>query len=136
MKNLSYTQIEETLTDLTKRMAATEVALEASEYRAACLYKALKTLCRRKDAEDCWSTMMVGPEDKPIILPLGFSEEEAGGVWKVASERQSEEEQKEVTYIHRKILSIIQLVFSRKARRLAKEKANKEKSQPSVGGLF
>lgn len=128
--------METSLTDLTKRMAAMEIALEASEYRAALLYKALKTLCRRKDAEDCYSKMMVGPEDKPIILPLGLDEEEAGGVWKMASARQSEEDQKEVTYIHRKILSIIQLVFARKAKRLAKEQAAKDKSQPSMGGLI
>lgn len=80
----TWNQLEECLNEANKRIEALELLEEARDQREALLYPALKSLCRRKGADECYDRMINGPHNRPIILPTTLEEEEAGGVWAIS----------------------------------------------------
>lgn len=119
----TWNELEGMLTEANKRLAALELMEEVRQQREALLYPALKTLCRRKDAEDCYDKAINGPHNRPIILPALLDEEDAGGVWKISYKLLSEEEKREYAYIKGKQLALLQRVAARRQKRWGKHLA-------------
>ena len=119
----TWNELEGMLTEANKRLAALELMEEVRQQREALLYPALKTLCRRKDAEDCYDKAINGPHNRPIILPALLDEEDAGGVWNISYKMLSDEEKREYAYIKGKQLALMQRVAARRAKRWGKHLA-------------
>jgi hypothetical protein len=130
---LSWEQMEGAIKQLQKEVVALSLSEEARAYRESLFYPQFKTLCNRKDSEDCFNKIMVGPHNKPIQLPVLMDADEAGAVYKAALELQSEEEKQEMAYITAKLLWLHQRILAKRAKRLSKSGPNTP-SQPGEGG--
>lgn len=120
MKNISWETMEAQLTEANKRLAALELAEDARQYRESLLYPQFKSLCNRQGADDVFNKTLVGPHNRPVVLPSLLDEDETSGVYKAALELLTEEEKTEMAFIKAKHLSILQRVAARRAKRLGK----------------
>ena len=119
----TWNQLESDLQEANRRLAALELMEEVRQQREALLYPALRTLCKRKDAEDCYDRAINGPHNRPIILPALLDEEDAGGVWNISYKMLSAEEKREYAYIKGKQLALMQRVAARRQDRWGKHLA-------------
>ena len=120
MQNISWEKMEAVLTELNKRTAALEIAEDARQYRESLLYPQFKSLCNRQGAEDVFNKTLVGPHNRPIVLPSLLDEDETSGVYKTALQMLTEEEKTEMAFIKARHLQILQLVAARRATRMGK----------------
>jgi len=137
MKNISWEQVEGVLTEVNKRLAALEIGEDARQYRESLFYPQFKNLCKRKDSEDVFNKTLVGPHNRPVVLPSLLDEEEAGAVYKAAIALMTEDEKKEMAFIKSKQLALLQRVAAKRAKRMGKKgdpTDPNENIQP--GGLF
>lgn len=135
-KTYSWEQMEDAISELQKLVAALGLSEEARAYREALFYPQFKTLCKRKDSEDCYNKVMVGPHNKPIQLPSLMDPDEAGAVYKAALELQDEEAKKEMAYINARLLWLLQRVLANKAKKGPKKGDPTDPKHIQPGGLF
>ena len=137
MKNISHEQMEEVLTEVLKRLAALETVEDARSYRESLFIPQFKSLCSRQGAEDVFNKSMVGPHNKPVVLPVLMEDEDGGGVFKAALNLETEQDKAERAFIKSKHLTIHQRVAAKRAKRMGKKGDPTDPqgiNQP--GGLF
>lgn len=120
MKNISWEKMEAVLTELNKRTAALEIAEDARQYRESLLYPQFKSLCNRQGSEDVFNKTLVGPHNRPIVLPSLLDEDETSGVYKAALALMNEEDKQEMAFIKARHLAILQRVAAKRATRMGK----------------
>ena len=128
--------MQELLTETKKRVATLELLEEARDAREVQLYKAIKYLCKVKNSEEAYDKAIVGPHNRPVVLPALLDEDDAGGVWKMSYSLLQDAEKREHQYIKAKQLGLHQQVARNRAKRDGKNQPSQQSPEQGMGGLI
>lgn len=119
---------------LTKRLAILEELAEIQAENTANIIRAIQLICKRlprpAGSSDPFDMILVGPADKPAVLPPGLAEELNSPVWKWAVGKLSQEEADE---LHSR-LQLIHVLRKMRSDREARKVSGRVSCVKSPGG--